>query len=685
MPLDSFRLDEEPSRASSTVPTPETRRAPGPTTPSRCLSPCGNISAILHAALPPIEDVRLIIKAGIDVSFHKLITHPLTVLAQEPGGWKGNLAAIPDAKTHPVLLAKYLLIMATCLQFAHPDLHGEEISLLSEPPPQMMRRLADTATDLVTNNDNLVDCVEGLECVMLQSLFEANGGRLRRAWFACRRAMLIAQSMGLHRSRIQQPLKVIDPNQPVYPCYFWYRIVCTDRQLSLMLGLPQGSQDVSMGSEAALASDNILGRFERKQCVIASRILDRNESADAHVVDDFATLREIDADLQKAANEMPDKWWLVPNLASVARDPEKMFWETIRLLEQMLYFNLLNLLHLPYMLRSNTPDTTKYEYSKLTSVNASRELLARFVMFRSFNRVAFCCRSVDFFALIAAMTLVIALLDGHDKQRQRRGGSDISGIGMLPHQRNSDRAMMEQVLDNMQEVARASSDALSKRSSILLKSLLDLEKAAVEGKSHEHNARANGSAATTATADAYTESAVDNGPSIRICIPYFGTVRIGRDRVVAIEAQQRATGPPAMEQSPVLTSTVTASSAERAPEGGYQPEQANEWFGADVLNSGPGSSNAGRLDESLTSPHMRQLTQIPITAGPLLAEQVHQQLFTSSVNDVLQRQDPCPSQIAGMDDWAFHDVDTAFFERLFRGPGGGEVGYDGIWADWGGV
>ena len=92
-------------------------------------------------------------------------------------------------------------------------------------------------------------------------MFEANSGHLRRAWFACRRAMLVAQLMGLHRSAIQHPLKVLDPSQPVYPTYFWFRIVCTDRQLCLMLGLPQGSLDASMVAEAALANDSPEGRF----------------------------------------------------------------------------------------------------------------------------------------------------------------------------------------------------------------------------------------------------------------------------------------------------------------------------------------------------------------------------------------------------------------------------------------
>jgi hypothetical protein len=129
------------------------------------------ISAALHAALPPREDIQLMTKADINVSFDKLLTHPYAVFAQQPGSWKAELAEMPEANAHPTLLAKYLLILATCLQYAHPELQAEEIRFLSKPPRQLMRRLADTAISLVTNIDEFLGCIEGLECVMLESQY----------------------------------------------------------------------------------------------------------------------------------------------------------------------------------------------------------------------------------------------------------------------------------------------------------------------------------------------------------------------------------------------------------------------------------------------------------------------------------------------------------------------------------
>ncbi|KAF2452836.1 hypothetical protein BDY21DRAFT_328633 [Lineolata rhizophorae] len=648
--------------------TPDSPPPPTTIAPSRGIR-YEQVSATLHAALPPREDIHLMIKAGIDVSLHKLTTHPYPVLAQNPGGGKGDLAEIPEAKTHPALLAKYLLILATCLQFVHPELHAEEIHDLSEPPRLLMRRLADTAISLVTSNDEFLGSVEGLECVMLESIYEANSGNLRRAWFACRRAMVVAQMMGIHRSGIQQPLKVISLSKPVYPSYIWYRIVATDRQLCLMLGLPQGSVDVSMASEAALACDTPSGRFERKQCVIASRILERNEWSDPAIADSFAALQELDAELQRAANEMPSIWWLVPNLASLVHDPEKTFWETLRLLEQMLYFNLLNLLHLPYMLRSSTPDTDqvgngganyKYEYSKLTSVNASRELLTRFIMFRSFNRVAFCCRSVDFFALTAAMTLVIAHLDGHRKQRQRQHSAGIGGINVLAHHRNGDRAMMERVLENMEAVAKLSTDVLSERSSSLLRSLLALEADAAEGR-HGNVDR-----------DCFA-AAADDGQSLRIGIPYFGTIRIDREGVISMDAPRRATPPSPAQQRHMPTETVVSSPAIRASEDGYTAGQASGRLGVDILPPAqpPFDDVASEMPSIPQQPQQVAQASSP-AAAQLPRMQAHQPFapqFPTAIDDALQQEYLYPGLTAVADDWAFQGVDLAFFDSLTRGSG----------------
>lgn len=609
-----FVTREDPGPASSAPTGPSATPAQWTTNDKNTA-----ISASLHAALPPREDVQLIINAGLDVSLHKLFTHPYPVLAHEFRGGQGALAKTPPATAHPVLLAKYLLSLATCLQYLHPEIHADEMRRLSEQPRQLMRRLADAAIATVTRNDRLLDSIEALECIMLESMFEANSGHLRRAWLACRRAMLVAQMMGLHRAGAFQALNTVDASQPVYPGYFWFRIVCTDRQLCLMLGLPQGSLDVSMASEAALAGDTPEGRFERKQSVIASQILERNDA-----MEDVESLQRLDAELQGAADEMPSKWWLVPNLASVVRDAEQTFWETIRLFDQMFYFNLLNMLHLPYMLR---PHTGGHDHSKLASTNASRELLTRFIMLRSFNRVAFSCRPVDFFALVAGMTLLIAHLDGHRQQ---------PGVNVLAHQRHGDRAMIERALESMDGVAKLNTDVLSERASSLLKRLLAFETDAALGKMPQQSS----------TIDQITSPVTHDEESLGIHIPYLGTVKISRQGVVSIEGLERHHVP--TETSISRPSVPTEMGLTGPSVYSQQGEPARPCSSTSQLHE----------PEPEPSPQSR------------------------AIDDALQEQHTYPGLTAAVDDWAFQGVDMAFFDNLTRRSEAQDFTHNGNWVNW---
>lgn len=230
-----------------------------------------------------------------------------------------------------------------------------------------------------------------------------------------------------------------------------------------MLGLPQTTVDQSMASEAMLAGDSPVGRLERIHCTIASRILERNQSDPSP--NDVTLAQELDGELLKAAQDLPRKWWLSANLATT-KDPEALFWDMRRLFHQLFHYNLLNKLHLPYMLRSNSTGD-RDDYSRITCVNASREVLSRFMMFQSMDRIAFWCRTMHYLSLVAAMTLIIAHLDGHRRE--------IENLNLLTHQRPGDRAMVEQAQESMEEMSRLNEDVLGAQSPEVLRQLLVIE------------------------------------------------------------------------------------------------------------------------------------------------------------------------------------------------------------------
>ncbi len=76
--------------------------------------------------------------------------------------------------------------------------------------------------------------------------------------------------------------------------------------------------------------------------------------------------------------------------------------EIQHLMLQVQHYDLLILLHLPFMM--SDPTESRYDYSKNTCTQSSREVLKRFITFRSLISTAYSCRHVDYSALIAAMT-----------------------------------------------------------------------------------------------------------------------------------------------------------------------------------------------------------------------------------------------------------------------------------------
>jgi hypothetical protein len=628
------------------------------------------LSQALHAALPSREDVEIMWKAGAHVSiyFHRVMMAPYPDLERNGLDSPGILVDIPGPNTHPVLLAKYIFFIATVLQYLDSECY-EPIKAMSEPPRVMMKRLVNTAISLVTTHDELLDTVEGLECVMMEGMFQANCGNLRRAWIAFRRAMAVGQLMGIHRA-VSHPLKVIEPRTKFNAQLLWYRIVYTDRFLCLMLGLPQASLDRSMASESALANDTPMGRLERIHCAIASRILERNNTDPGSY--NFATTQEIDLELQEAAKTMPSRWWLAPNLAAAAaagHDDKAVFWERLRLVNQLFHYNLLNQLHLPFMLRFTSAER-RHDYSQATCVNASREVLSRFVTFRSFNRVAYCCRAIDFFALMAALTLLLAHLDSHRRRHPHpqanndtNRSSSSSDLNFLAHQRLGDRAMMEQVVENMDQIGRESMDALSAKSAGLLRRLLAIEAEAANGRAY--------STQSVRISEAPPPQVQDEMNVLRIRIPYFGTIRIAREGVISKEAPVGApTGGTAAQPPP----DHPAGGSVHAPSLGV---------GVGALASSPAPSDT--ISEIQTMP--QHLDSAP--AQPQLGEEPppghgagqFTPQFPRAVDDSLQQQYLYPGLTAGADDWAFQGVDMAFFDSLMRGSMLQDVaGGGGDWA-----
>ncbi|KAF2967867.1 hypothetical protein GQX73_g5697 [Xylaria multiplex] len=608
------------------------------------------ISKALHAALPSSEDFDILRQASAHVSiyFDQVMFLPYSEL--ERGEFEGNRALLgtPAPDTHPVLLAKYMFDLATALHYLDPETYGQ-LDRLSQKPHVLAKRLADTARRLVTTDDELLGTVEGLQCVMMEGIYQANCGNLRRAWIAFRRAMVAGQLMGIHRP-LSRPLKLIDPSTRFDAQFFWSRIVYTDRFHCLMLGLPQGSSDRSMASESALARDTPLGRLERIHCAIASRILERNDADTSSL--NPATLKQIDHDLQEAAKVMPSSWWLAPNLpaavVAAGKGDQSVFWEMLRLVTQLYHYNLLNQLYLPYILRFNPAESWPAHF-QLTCINASREVLSRSIAFRSFNRIPFCCRAADFFALVAALTILLVHLDSHRRRHSHDDTSPNSGnLDVLAHQHLGDRALLEQALENMNVLARISNDTLSAKSAGLLRRLLDIEAEAAEGETY--------CAQRESSAKAAQGQAHDDAHVLRIGIPHFGTIRITREG--GISKMTPPNVPPTAIPAP-LPSAIHYDGSSSQPE----PRLAKISSSMPVIETSPRVRYMPSPYNDTTPTQLQQQPNLFEESNPAAGSEELAFHHPSMIDDAFQ-QYLNPGPTATFDEWVLQGADTAFFNNL---------------------
>ncbi|KAL2864975.1 uncharacterized protein BJX67DRAFT_190534 [Aspergillus lucknowensis] len=150
--------------------------------------------------------------------------------------------------------------------------------------------------------------------------------------------MAAVQSMGFHRSGARLQDQDLHPDTKAYPHLMWFRLVFYDRQMCLLHGMPEGTLDRGMGTEAMLTQDTDAGRLERQHCVIMSRILERNITA---VLSDCALTQDPNHQLHRLTRTLASRWWVTPNLTS-EKQKDALFWDMRRLSAQLCHYNLLN-------------------------------------------------------------------------------------------------------------------------------------------------------------------------------------------------------------------------------------------------------------------------------------------------------------------------------------------------------
>jgi hypothetical protein len=498
------------------------------------------LSQALHSSLPCPQDIDLLRNASARhpvLSTIHITTSYATLRRDGIPLTHGVLPEPPLVTSEPVLLARYMLQLAIFLQ-EMPSITHPELAYLVEPAAALTKRCANTAINLVTRQDDLLNSIESLEGVILESVYQCNSGRLRLSWMAVQRAIRLAQTMGLHlvegnnSSSSRGTLYSLDPNctRAELP-HLWFRIVHYDLQLSRMLGLPASMTHVSKDkSRTTLSPIDIAVETPEsylEQVYSHVMMLALAERSSEPGPPDAEATQVLDQELQRAANSVPSQWWLPPNLAESSKNPVELFWDTRRLIIQMLHHELRTQLNFPYMLARGEADKRRSEMSRLACVHSSREVLSRFILLRDFNRTVFSCRFANFLGLMAAIALALAHIGSIDRRPRPQNQDAISFQvdSLLSHQAPSDRAMMEQALESMRRMSHSSGDALCAQSANILHRLLD-----IQAKNNICMTEGNAYVSVHAQSNNKSPNAPNSIPTPEdgegIFIPYFGVMRI---------------------------------------------------------------------------------------------------------------------------------------------------------------
>ncbi|KAI0514465.1 hypothetical protein F5B22DRAFT_228746 [Xylaria bambusicola] len=493
--LTPLRDTNNGTSCSGNLPTPESSQYGG----SALGKKYTDLSKTLHDLLPCQQDLQAIVEAspGVNfvISFFSRYRDVVAGQTEKPS----ILCKNPPSSSHPVVLAKRLMQIATCLQQIQP---ATPIKLVAaEPIQSLSRRYVSAVSSLVAYNDELVGYAEGLETLALLALYHANIGNLRKSWLMLRRTLSIAQLMGVDRWG-DRPLRSADPTSNpatrIKARAFWFRLNFTDRYLSLVLGLPAGTDDNSFLADDP--DDEPTDRLEKQHTVVMGAIIKRNTSSNKGDTC-FTTTQEIDCNLEAAVRSVAPDFWQFPSGSTLEHpDLAVRLSATTRLMLHMNHHNLLILLHLPYMLRD--PKERRWDYSKETCIGSSRKLLKTFLVFRNMNKASHACRHTDYGALTASMTLLLGYLDPKMQARDQHTTS----------RREADRKLIQDARNSLLRMADLNDDKLARDAASIIARLLPLL---------NPDLMTSGSQNQGGSHDSVGEAA-----AIHLDIPYLGIINI---------------------------------------------------------------------------------------------------------------------------------------------------------------
>lgn len=371
----------------------------------------------------------------------------------------------------------------------------------------------------VLSDDEHMGTIEGLECAVLQCKLYADIGQVRRSWLTCRRAIGMAQLMGLHRTH----------STSLVHGSIWWMLYVADRLTSLMLGMPYAVSDNHVNMNiAGIPLDQCYDQstFMRHCAVFAGKVIDLNQSVQ---VSNYSAAQKLDQDMNAFANKMSPEYWHIDPLPKSADTNSTLEWQD-RILGQICFHQTRVYLHMPFMLKSTT--NPQYDHSRQVCFGAAREMLRLYHVLRADGTPIYECKAIDFVGFTAAIVIVLGLL-GYGRLAQNHD----------PQSDERDWNLVEHSTEIFKKASTEPGGKVAEQSYKALQTLSAVRNYSIEGASQES----------------------DPNDHAKIAIPFFGTITIKRgERFKHISPSPNAIvcakGSPIPIQSPTSQASPSASS-----------------------------------------------------------------------------------------------------------------------------
>lgn len=374
---------------------------------------------------------------------------------------------LPSSNAHPVVVARSLLLLATYLQNL-PEGSRRILRSIGLHYHQIGTDLFQAVHQNVTCNEQLLDSIEGIECMMIECMYLNNAGDLLKAWHIANRALLRACVMCLDRPDPEQDQRFLqaETRRRIEPRLMWFRLIQLSGYLSTLLGISSQAAPCNDAycSEWDLAQCPKDERMRRVTCAAGARILRRGE-LDMY---DWTITNEISRMLDKSERSLPTYWWSIPDFEEYTDDKLELLQKVLQTMDQLTHYHLTAQLFLPHILGESDDEP---QNARLKVLIASREVLLRYVALGGFHSVASFCRGVSCLAFAACVALCFIRFQdwlGHEQNGRSESTFDVTGC-------ERDRTMLQSALTVMKRLSCMYEDRIAGDLEAALEHLLSLQ------------------------------------------------------------------------------------------------------------------------------------------------------------------------------------------------------------------